>query len=362
MKKSRFTDSQIIDALKRVEKGLAVPYLCRELGISTATFYNWRSKYGGMDVSMMARMKELEAENARLRKMYVEEKIKAEIVSEALGKKRVRPSIRREMARAAVQSRGISIRLACEAFTISQTCYRYVSKRNVENEQIAHWLLKLTDNNRNWGFGLCFLYLRNVKGFPYNHKRIYRIYREIELNLRIKPRKHLKREAPEPLIVPLVKNAVWSMDFMHDQLKDGRSIRLFNVIDDYNREALGIEVDFSLPSARVIRSLEQIIEWRGKPLTIRCDNGPELISTAINEWAKVRGIALNYIQPGKPQQNAYVERFNRTIRYEWLSQYYWDDLDHVRQFATDWMWKYNHERPHMGLNGMTPNQWLGTAA
>ncbi|MGJ8523509.1 IS3 family transposase ISPa195 [Carnimonas sp. R-84981] len=261
-----------------------------------------------------------------------------------------------------MQSRGISIRLACEAFTISQTCYRYVSKRNVENEQIAHWLLKLTDNNRNWGFGLCFLYLRNVKGFPYNHKRIYRIYREIELNLRIKPRKHLKREAPEPLIVPLVKNAVWSMDFMHDQLKDGRSIRLFNVIDDYNREALGIEVDFSLPSARVIRSLEQIIEWRGKPLTIRCDNGPELISTAINEWAKVRGIALNYIQPGKPQQNAYVERFNRTIRYEWLSQYYWDDLDHVRQFATDWMWKYNHERPHMGLNGMTPNQWLGTAA
>lgn len=106
------------------------------------------------------------------------------------------------------------------------------------------------------------------------------------MNLRIKPRKRLKREALEPLIVPLAKNIVWSMDFVHDQLKDGRSIRLFNVIDDYNCEALGIEVDFSLPSARVIRSLEQIIEWRGKPLAIRCDNGPELVSTAICDWAK----------------------------------------------------------------------------
>lgn len=111
------------------------------------------------------------------------------------------------------------------------------------------------------------------------------------------------------LIVPASVNAVWSMDFMHDQLKDGRSIRLFNVIDDFNREALGIEIDFSLPSARIIRALEQIIGWRGKPLAIRYDNGPECLSDAITQWAARHRIALNYIQPGKPQQNAYVERF-----------------------------------------------------
>ena len=152
------------------------------------------------------------------------------------------------MAKDAVARRGVSIRLACEALGISQTCYRYEGQRNAENEQIADWLLRLTDNNRNWGFGLCFLYLRNVKGFGFNNKRVYRIYRELELNLRIKPRKHLVRAVPEPFVVPLAINTVWSMDFIHDQLKDGSSIRLLNVIDDFNREALGIEIDFSLSS------------------------------------------------------------------------------------------------------------------
>jgi putative transposase len=108
--------------------------------------------------------------------------------------------------------------------------------------------------------------------------------------------------------------------------------------------------------------LEQIIDWRGKPMAIRCDNGPEYLSAAITQWAARHGIALNYIQPGKPQQNAYVERFNRTVRYEWLSQYYWDDLAHVQHFATEWMWQYNHERPNMGLGGMTPKQRLMAAA
>ena len=144
------------------------------------------------------------------------------------------------MAKEIVAVRGISIRVACQLFTISETCYRYEAKRNAEDEQIADWLLRLTDNHRSWGFGLCFLYLRNVKGFGWNHKRVYRIYRELELNLRIKPRKRLHREKPEPLAVPTVLNQVWSMDFMHDQLDDGRSFRLFNVIDDFNREALGI--------------------------------------------------------------------------------------------------------------------------
>lgn len=223
-------------------------------------------------------------------------------------------------------------------------------------------MLRLTDNYRNWGFGLCFLYLRNVKGFGWNHKRVYRIYLELELNLRIKPRKRLVRQAPQPLTVPSSVNQVWSMDFMHDQLIDGRSIRLLNVIDDFNREALGIEVDFSLPSERVIRTLEQIIDWRGKPVAIRCDNGPEYLSAAIISWALRRGIRLEYIQPGKPQQNAYVERFNRTVRYEWLSQYHWDSLDHVQQAATAWMWSYNYERPNMALGGITPKQRLAMAA
>ena len=141
----------------------------------------------------------------------------------------------------------------------------------MENAVVADWLVRLTNKQRNWRFGLCFLYLRNVKGFKWNHKRVYRIDRELELNLRIKPRRRLVREKPLPLAMPAQINETWSMDFMYDQLADSRSIGLLNVIDDDNREGLGIEVDFSLPSERVIRPLDRIIEWRGKPQVIGCD-------------------------------------------------------------------------------------------
>jgi putative transposase len=127
------------------------------------------------------------------------------------------------MAKQAVQHREINIRLACLSFGISETCYRYQAKLSAENEKIADWLIRLTHNQRNWGFGLCFLYLRNVKGFGWNHKRVYRIYCELELNLRIKPKKRLTREKPVPLSTPEEINQTWSMDFMHDQLSDGRS-------------------------------------------------------------------------------------------------------------------------------------------
>ena len=245
MKTSRFTDSQIIAILKQAEAGTPVPELCREHGISKATFYKWRSKFGGMDASLMARMKELEGgrrepapqEDVRRRASQGRDR------GGGAHKKVVAPSQRREMAQWAVAQRSATIDLACQAFGISQTCYRYQAKRNAENDVIADWLVRLTNNQRNWGFGLCFLYLRNVKGFKWNHKRVYRIYRELELNLRIKPRHRLVREKPLPLAVPTRINEMWSMDFMHDQLADGRSIRLFNVIDDFNREGLGIEVD-----------------------------------------------------------------------------------------------------------------------
>lgn len=245
---------------------------------------------------------------------------------------------------------------------ISETCYRYKSTCRDENAEIADWLVRLTTTYRDWGFGLCFMYLRKTQGFRWNHKRVYRIYRELELNLRIKPKSRLIREQPEPLEVPDRANKVWSMDFMHDQLSDGRSFRLFNVLDDFNREALGIEADFSLPAARVIRSLEQIIEWRGKPAAIRCDNGPEYISDALKQWAKSRGIMIRYIQPGNPQQNAYIERFNRTLRYAWLAQTLFNSIAQVQEMATAWMWSYNNERPNTANGGFTPAQKLEMAA
>ncbi len=134
------------------------------------------------------------------------------------------------------------------------------------------------------------------------------------------------------------------------------------MIDDFNREGLGIEVDFSLPSERVIRSLEQIIEWRGKHGIIRFDNGPEYISNNLQVWAAQQDIRLEHIQPGKPQQNAYVERYNRTVRYDWLNQHLFDCIEEVQDHAARWLWTYNNERPNMGIGGITPMQKLKIAA
>lgn len=265
------------------------------------------------------------------------------------------------MAQRAYREYATSIRLVCDVFSISETCYRYQAKLSDENALIADWLLRLTTTNRRWGFGLCFLYLRNIQAFGWNHKRVYRIYRELELNLRIKPRSRIKRDKPDALAVPSAINEVWSMDFMSDSLADGRTLRTFNVIDDYNRECLGIDVDLSLPSLRVIRTLDQIIEWRGKPSALRCDNGPEYISQTLIDWANQHQISLIYIQPGKPTQNAYIERFNRTVRHEWLDLHHFESVDQAQLLATQWLWIYNNERPHSAIGGIPPRHLLNAA-
>ncbi len=247
-----------------------------------------------------------------------------------------------------------SIRLVCKVCSISEGCFRYKAKLSNENELLKSELLQLSEQEVRWGFGLCFLYLRNTCGYPWNHKRVYRIYKELELNLRIKPNKRLKREKPAKLAVPSFQNQCWSMDFTHDQLTDGRPIRFFNVTDDFNRECITSEVDLSLPAERVIGALNRTIEWRGKPKAIRCDNGPEFISKALEKWSIEQGIELLFIEPGKPQQNAYVERFNRTMREEFLSLSLFDSLAEAQWLLTKWLWKYNNVRPNTAIGGKAP--------
>ena len=145
---------------------------------------------------------------------------------------------------------------------------------------------------------------------------------------------------------------------MHDNLSDGRTYRSLNILDDFNRELLGAEIDLSLPADRVIQALDRIIEWRGKPAVLRSDNGPEYISQKMKDWANQQGIALWFTQPGNPQQNAYIERFNRTMRYELLNTELFISIEAVQDAATQWQWSYNHDRPSMALNGQTPAQKL----
>ena len=238
---------------------------------------------------------------------------------------------------------------------ISRTTYRYEAIKPDDSE-IIEQLQIVAEHKPRWGFRKMAQYLRN-QGYRWNHKRVRRVYCEMGLNLRVKPKKRLPSRNPKPRVQPESPNVSWSLDFMSDSLVNGRAFRTLNVIDDFNREGLWIEVDTSIPSERVIRVLEMIALWRGFPKQIRIDNGPEFISHAFIEWAERHHVELAYIQPGKPAQNAYIERFNRTLREEVLDAYLFSLIQEVREIAEEWLEEYNAVRPHEALGGLPPLQY-----
>ena len=249
----------------------------------------------------------------------------------------------------------MSERQACRTIPVSRCAYRYQAKRTAD-EPLSQELRQLAQSQPRWGCAKMTDYLRNP-GHAWNHKRIRRVYRALALHLKRKPKKRLPARVAQPLVVPGEANQTWSLDFMSDVLSNGRTFRTLNVIDDFNREALWIEVDTSLPAERVVRVLEMLLLERTTPRAIRMDNGPELISQRLENWAKEKHVELLPIQPGKPAQNAYIERFNRTYREEVLDAYLFDDLEEVRHITEHWLEDYNTIRPHEALQGVSPRQF-----
>ena len=254
-----------------------------------------------------------------------------------------------------MNERGLSERQACRTVNLNRCTYRYQARRTDDHE-IVQELRQLVKSQPRWGCRKMTDYLRN-QGHSWNHKRIRRIYRGLALNLHRRPKKRLAPWTALALGVPVQSNQTWSLDFMSDSLANGRAIRTLNILDDYNREALWIEVDTSLPAERVVRVLENLLLWRSAPKHIRMDNGPELISSRLENWAKEKQIVLLHIQPGKPAQNAYIERFNRTFREDVLDAYLFDNLDEVREITELWLEAYNTIRPHEALQGLSPRQF-----
>jgi len=247
--------------------------------------------------------------------------------------------------------------LACKILQISRTTYKYQPDTK-RDEPVIDALQQLAEKYPRYGFGKMFPILRR-QGHPWNHKRVHRIYCELKLNMRRKGKRRLPTRNPAPLSVPASINQCWSIDFMSDALWSGRKFRTFNMVDDYNREALAIEVDLSLPAERMIRVLDRVSEWRGYPEKLRMDNGPELTSVKLAEWSEKHGVQLEFIEPGKPTQNSFVERFNRTYREEVLSMYVFNSLNEVRELTETWLKEYNEERPHESLGNLTPAEYLG---
>ena len=241
-------------------------------------------------------------------------------------------------------------------FTISQSVYRYKPKPNADHE-IREQLSSLAEMHSSWGVWMMHHHLRHL-GNHWNHKRVYRVYTEMKLNLRRKNKRRLPARVKEPLLQPLAPNVTWSMDFMHDGLIDGKTFRSFNVMDDYNREVLNITMDKGMPSKRVVRELSRLIEWRGKPERIRVDIGPEFVSGVLRKWCENHEIELKFIQKGKPTQNGYIERFNRTFREDVLNRYAFESLNQARVYTYAWMWSYNNERPHSSLGWKTPVDFM----
>lgn len=246
---------------------------------------------------------------------------------------------------------GLSARRADRVLALSRSARHYRPRIRDDGPLIEAMQIHLKDNP-GYGFGLLFNEALRPRGW--GKTRCWRVYTGLKLNLPRCGKRRLPERIRDPLEVPVTANHTWSADFMADALWSGRRFRTFNVNDDFNRESLRIEIDTSLPSARVIRALDELVELRGPPRRLRLDNGPEFISTTLKDWARRHCVELIHIQPGKPTQNAYIERFNRTFRTEVLDRYVFTSLDEVRRMAEDWRHRYNHHRPHRSLAGLPP--------
>ena len=250
----------------------------------------------------------------------------------------------------------MSERRACALAALGRSSHRYKSRRS-DTSVLRENLREVAALKPRYGYRRLGVLLRR-RGVHANHKKIYRLYREEGLLVRRRRRKRLRTPRPLPLAPPTRRNERWAMDFVSDALTDGRRFRALTLVDKFTRECPAIEVDSSLPGARVVRVLERICTERGYPESISVDNGPEFICTALDKWAFEHGVELRFIQPGKPTQNGHIESFNGRFRDECLSEAWFPTLARARAEIEIWRIDYNTARPHSSLGDMTPAEFV----
>ena len=349
MRQSTFTETQIVSILKEADAGRPVNEIWRSYSISSATYYKWKAKYGGgggvgHQTAQGAGAREQQAEASLCRHGA------GECGAEGCPRNKTRtPAERREVATHLVTQGGLPVQRACQAVGLGRAMYyRPVVNWAQRDAPVIEALTTLGATTPRWGFWTYVDQLR-CTGHRWNHTRVWRVYCQLRLNLPRRTKQRLLTSPAQPLVVLPQPNAIWALDFMSDTLYGGRRFRTFNMLDAGVREVLAIEVDTSLPVERVLRVLDQVTAWRGQPQAIRLDNGPECLADRVASWCADRGIALRSIQPGQPNQTAFIERFNRTYQTEVLDASVFESLDQVREISAQWMPEYNEERPHDAL-------------
>ncbi|RLZ01569.1 IS3 family transposase [Yersinia enterocolitica] len=327
--KKRFSDQQIISILREAEAGVSARELCRKHAISDATFYTWRKKYGGMEVPEVKRLKSLEEENARLKKLLAEAMLDKEALQVALGRKLLTTDQKREAVMLMCDATGLSQRRACRLTGLSLSTCRYEAQRPAADAHLSGRITELALERRRFGY-----------------RRIWQLLR----------REGLATERL-PLLRPAAPNLTWSMDFVMDALATGRRIKCLTCVDDFTKECLTVTVAFGISGVQVTRILDSIALFRGYPATIRTDQGPEFTCRALDQWAFEHGVELRLIQPGKPTQNGFIESFNGRFRDECLNEHWFSDVSHARKTISEWRQDYNECRPHSALNYQTPSEF-----
>ncbi|MBP6535274.1 MAG: IS3 family transposase [Xylophilus sp.] len=345
--------AQIINFIKQAEAGLPIKELCRKGGFSDATFYKWRAKYGGMDVPDAKRLRELEAENNKLKKLLAEAHLDIHALNTAFGGKALAPPVRRAAVLVMIEQCDLSERRACRLVGLSRDSYRHPPEVDAMTQELSGKIIEIAHARRRFGYRRIHDLLRPE--FPgVNHKRVYRL--NSAANLAVRKRKKVKRAASER--VPLQRaqgvNEVWSMDFVSDSLSTGRRIKCLTVADDFSHECVSIAVDWGISGQYVTRLLDQAAIFRGYPQAVRTDNGPEFTSRAFMAWASTHGIRHILIEPGRPMQNGYIESFNGKFRDECLNEQWFETLSQGRTTIAAWRQDYNEVRPHSSCQRMAP--------
>ena len=267
----------------------------------------------------------------------------------------VRPCAKRPIVQYLHQSYSVSISRCCIVMNLHRSMWYYRSKR--DDKELIEKLNELSEQLPTRGLDEYYGRLR-AQGYKWNRKRVYRVYKLLKLEIRKKRKKRLPSRNPKPLQAPTSPNQNWSMDFMSDALENGRRVRVLNIIDDFNREALWVDAQYSYPADFVIRALECLEIDRGLPKQIRVDNGPEFISHKLKAYCESKSVKLEFIQPGTPTQNAYVERFNRTYREDVLDAYLFSSLKQINNISEKWKEDYNHNHPHKSLGKISPIRFV----